>query len=331
MAHIRKTENGNWEAQIRRKGHPSVSATRTTKAEAEMWARKKELELLDGKRAAADKTFGDILSRYRKEFKAKTEQARRNTEIMVDRLLTEPIAKVKLKRLEAAHFAAWRDARLEQVGNDTVLRYITVMYSALGLAIRIWKWIDHNPLKEIDKPRKGGGRDRRISDTEVQAIVKILGYRPDIAPENPRQKTCVVFLLALETGMRIGEITSLTTDRVFLDRRVVHLRAEDVKNGEKRDVPLSREAVRLLKQMDPGSGLLFAGLTKDYASRLFTVCGREAGLKDLHFHDTRHEATARLSKKLDPWELARALGHSDINQTLKYYRTTADESAKKLD
>lgn len=331
MAYLRRTENGNWEAQIRRKGHPSVSATRATKAEAEMWARKKEIELLDGKRAAADKTFGDILTRYRKEFKAKTAQARYNTESKVDRLLTDPIAKVKLKRLDATQFAAWRDERSESVGNDTVIRDITVMYAAMRMAIREWKWIDHNPLTEIDKPKRGQGRDRRISDAEVQRIIAVCGYRHDSPLVNRRQKVCAVFLLALETGMRLGEITDLTMDRVFLDRRVVHLRAEDVKNGEKRDVPLSREAMRLIKQADSGSGFLFTGLTKVYASHIFTDCGRQAGLTDLHFHDTRHEATARLSKKLDPWELARALGHMNINQTLKYYQTTAEESANKLD
>ena len=331
MAYIRKTENGNWEAQIRRKGHSSISATRRTKAEAEAWARKKETELLDGKKAAADKTFGDILTRYRQEFKAKTEQARYNTESKVDRLLTDPIAKVKLKRLDASHFTSWRDARSATVGNSTVIRDIAVMYAAMRMAIKQWKWIDHNPLKDIDKPKRNPGRERRISEDEVLKIVTICNYLPSTPPTTRRQKLGIIFLLAIETGMRLGEIVKLTADRVFLDRRVIHLRAQDVKNGVKRDVPLSNDAVRLLRQADDGSGFLFPGITTYYASHLFTDCSREAGIEDLHFHDTRHEATARLSKKLDPWELARALGHTDINQTLKYYQTTADESAKKLD
>jgi integrase len=295
-----------------------------------MWARKKEVELADGKHAAADKTFGDILTRYKQEFKAKTKQAHYNTSNKVDQLLTYPIAKVKLKRLDATHFAEWRDTRNKEVSGDTVLRDIAIMYAAMRMAISEWKWIDHNPLKDIKKPKRGKGRERRISENEVQKIIQVCGYHPNEPLNNRRKKVCAVFLLALETGMRLGEIVDLTTDRIFLDRRVIHLRAEDVKNGEKRDVPLSGEAIRLIKQADSGNGFLFEGLTKVYASHVFTECGRAAGIADLHFHDTRHEATARLSKKLDPWELARALGHTNINQTLKYYQTTADESAKKL-
>ena len=331
MAYIRKTGNGNWEAQIRRKGHPSISATRGTKAEAEMWAKKKEIELLDGKRAAASKTFGDILTRYKQEFKAKTDQARRNTEKKINRLLTDPIAKVKLKNLDATQFAKWRDARLLDVTGGTVLRDTAVIYSAMRMAIREWKWIDHNPLKEIDKPKDNPGRDRRISDDEIQKITAVCHYLPEPKATTTRQKMCVAFLLALETGMREGEILGLTADRVFFTRRVVHLRAQDVKNGVKRDVPLSSKAVRLIKQMGTDSDSLFVGMTGSTISNLFAKCRTEAGIDDLHFHDTRHEATARLSKRLDPWELARALGHTDINQTLKYYQTTADESAKKLD
>ena len=53
-------------------------------------------------------------------------------------------------------------------------------------------------------------------------------------------------------------------------------------------------------------------------------------IKDLHFHDTRHEAVTRLAKKLDVLELARQVGHRDINMLRIYYNQPASERAKKL-
>ena len=57
---------------------------------------------------------------------------------------------------------------------------------------------------------------------------------------------------------------------------------------------------------------------------------KRAGIKDLHFHDSRAEAIWRLSKKLDVLELARVIGHRDIKSLMLYYATDADGLADRL-
>ena len=52
--------------------------------------------------------------------------------------------------------------------------------------------------------------------------------------------------------------------------------------------------------------------------------------RDIHFHDSRAEAIWRLSKKLDVLELARVIGHRDVNSLLHYYRASASAMARKL-
>ena len=55
-------------------------------------------------------------------------------------------------------------------------------------------------------------------------------------------------------------------------------------------------------------------------------------LKTIHFHDTRRTATIRLSKKLDPMELAKVTGHKDLKVLIStYYAIKAGELAGKLD
>lgn len=54
-------------------------------------------------------------------------------------------------------------------------------------------------------------------------------------------------------------------------------------------------------------------------------------IKDLHFHDSRHEAITRLAKKLDVLALARAVWHRDLRMLQIYYNESATDLAKRLD
>ncbi len=52
---------------------------------------------------------------------------------------------------------------------------------------------------------------------------------------------------------------------------------------------------------------------------------------DLNFHDSRHEATTRLSRKLNVLALAKMIGHRDVQSLMIYYDETAAELAARLD
>lgn len=57
---------------------------------------------------------------------------------------------------------------------------------------------------------------------------------------------------------------------------------------------------------------------------------RGAGIDELTFHDTRHEAITRLASVFNPLELARVVGHSNLSQLLVYYNATAEDLAGRL-
>jgi integrase len=56
----------------------------------------------------------------------------------------------------------------------------------------------------------------------------------------------------------------------------------------------------------------------------------KAAIDDLHFHDFRHEAITRLSKRLHVLALARAVGHRDLRMLQVYYNESASDLAEKL-
>jgi integrase len=71
-------------------------------------------------------------------------------------------------------------------------------------------------------------------------------------------------------------------------------------------------------------------VNKESAGATFRKLRKKLGIEDLRFHDTRHEATSRLSKKLHVLELAATIGHRDLKSLMVYYNPTADELADKL-
>ena len=93
----------------------------------------------------------------------------------------------------------------------------------------------------------------------------------------------------------------------------------------------SRAALALLPSLpageadDPAFGLSSATL-----DALFRRARIKAGITDLHFHDTRHEAITRLARKLDVLDLARMIGHRALRSLQVYYNPTPAEIAARL-
>lgn len=229
--------------------------------------------------------------------------------------------------------AGFRHQRLKSVKASSVNRELNLLSAIFSIAVQEWKWVDHNPVKEISRPKNPRPRDRRISDKEIEQLLNGFGYSENGPIETKMQHLAVMFLFAIETAMRLSEIISLTTDTTQLKKRYVYLL--DTKNGDKRQVPLSSRAVELLEKVKPrkggGKGKRYFVITSESGSSLFRKVRDRCNIKDLTFHDTRHEALTKLSKKLDVLALARMTGHRDPRSLMIYYNETAEELALRLD
>jgi len=326
MASLRKKGNG-WEASVCRKG---VRRSRTfdTKTEAQHWAADIEREILDGLDGKIpDKTFGELLDRYADEVST----TKRGGEWEIKRIKAlgrDEIAAVKLINLKPEHFAAWRDRRLRVVTAGTVLREWNLLRHSVNVAINEWGWLKENPIKGVKRPAQPLPRDRLISDDELERLLYALGYDFERQPATISARVGAALLFAIETAMRAGEICGLCWRDVDLERRVAML--WQTKNGHKREVPLSSEAIRILNQLTRSNDLVFDLQTSQIDS-LFRKAKKMALINDLHFHDTRHTAITRLAKKLNILELARMVGHRDLRQLQVYFNMPAEEIAKRLD
>lgn len=321
MATFRKTKTGTWRAEVARHG-TRKSKVFPTKRAAQDWAARQEYLILNGGEAASRAPFSDLLDRYSREVSTKKRGARWE-HIRLEKLNRDEIASIALADLRPSDFAAWRDRRLSEVAPATVIREMQLMNSALIIAIKEWGLLSDNPMSGVGRPSKPPARDRRPSSDELEKLQHAAGV--DLTKATAR--AFHAFKFAIETAMRAGEIVGLTWDRVDLDRRVARL--THTKNGRPRDVPLSSEAIRLLEAL-PEADPVFA-LKSSQLDALWRKTKERAMVEGLTFHDSRHEAITRLSRKLDVLALARMVGHSDLRQLQTYYNETAEDLAKRLD
>ncbi len=325
MATYRKRSNG-WRAEIRKHGH-YLSATYSTKAKAVEWATLKEAEIMEGRIAPEAKnkkrTVGEVFWRYAEEVSV-TKRGWRWENIRLKSLCKEPLAKVKLIELTRQDLANFRDRRLKSVSASTVNRELNLISAVFTKARKEWEWVKENPVFELDRPKMPRPRDRLISQSEIDRMILVLGYSPDRPIQTKTQLIGLFFLLAIETGMRLGEMCSLKHSSVHLPQQYIQLSM--TKNGDRRQVPLSSKACTLCEQFLETR----IWTTSLVASTLFRKAVKRAGIENLHFHDTRHEAITRMSRKLDVLALARVVGHRDLKSLMIYYNESATSLAAKL-
>jgi integrase len=140
-------------------------------------------------------------------------------------------------------------------------------------------------------------------------------------------------LVAMNTGMRRGELTSLTWSDVHLPGKRLTVRAETSKAGKARHLPLNSEAVAVLER--------WAKCTPYDGDRVFPIESPkkawaalidDAKISDLRFHDLRHHFASRLVMAgIDLNTVRDLLGHADIKMTLRYAHLAPEHKASAVE
>jgi len=310
-----------WRAELYRDGQRE-SASFPTKAEAVAWATQREQELIGGQ--LPESTVKQALRRYAREV-SPTHKGEQWEIARLGLMERDPIALLRMDRLKASDLAAWRDRRLKAVSGASVAREMNLLKSLFEVARKEWGWLRTNPLVDVKRPASPPSRKRRITEDEIRRLTAGFGLSEGDAADTATQRTGLAFLFALETAMRAGEILGLQ----WRDVRPKFVILPKTKNGDSREVPLSKRARAILDALPGDIGPVF-NVESQVRDALFRKVRDRCQIADLHFHDSRAEAIWRLSKKLDVMELARMIGHRDLRSLMIYYATSADELADQL-
>ena len=253
----------------------------------------------------------------------------------------------------------WRAKQLDAgLSKSTVNRDLGALKAALSKAVE-WGLIDANPIAKVklygqddnatvrylsvgEEARLRSAliqRDQHLSDrrTRFNKWRQERGLKPfpEIGPDDFADHLHPIVLLAINTGMRRGEIFNLSWSSVNLDKAILEVAGPGAKSGKTRHIPLNSEALGALQtwqKQTSGVGLVFPGngggrLTN--INHAWDTLVKRAQLSNFRFHDCRHHFASRLVMADVPLNTVRELlGHSEISMTLRYAHLAPEHKAE---
>lgn len=175
-----------------------------------------------------------------------------------------------------------------------------------------WNMINSSPFKKIKGlfENENNKRLRFLSEAEEERLLdKCAAFLRNIV------------LVALNTGMRKGEILSLKWEQI----RDGFIYLTKTKTNIPRQIPLNDTMTSLFESLPRHitSDHVFYrqkdGTAYDNVYKSFNTAVREAGIEDFHFHDLRHTFASNLVKAgMSLVAVQQLLGHTDITMTMRY-------------
>jgi integrase len=249
--------------------------------------------------------------------------------MLVNKHVVPALGNVRLSKLTPAHLQSFYRSKLDAGLSPRTVQYLhAVLHRALKQALR-WGLVTRNVAEAVDPPKVHKKEITPLSPEQARTFLE--------AARGDRLET--LYVLAVHTGMRQGELLSLRWDDVDLDAGVLRVRGTKTARS-RRTVKLSETALyalrnHLSRQLDEidrvGSlwrenGLVFATeigtpLNRhNLTQRSFKPLLKGAGLPQIRFHDLRHTcATILLSQGVHAKFVQELLGHATISITLDTY------------
>ena len=213
MATIRKRGN-RYHVQIRRRGQ-SITRTFDRLATAKSWIPKIEgdieRQLYVDTSGTERTTVGELLQRYQRQISP----SHKGQQVEAYRLgtLKKHLGSVRLIHLTPKEIASYRDIRLKEVSPASLKRELTILSRVLTIASRDWGIsIPQNPVSMISLPKADKARTRRLEAGEKERLLH--GANPELNR---------IITVALETGMRRGEILSIKKSHIDFNKSVLFI------------------------------------------------------------------------------------------------------------
>lgn len=299
-------------------------------------------------------TFQEYATQYLENFikqKRKITTYNRYREILSRQIF--PIIKtIKLSDLTPYHIELVIEQFSGKIAGSSLQLIYTLFNSIFKKAMRD-KLMTNNPCAYVDRPKREKYKFEVLSVEEINDIFNSLNMH-----NTYDYIFSIIFALAVELGMRRGELCGLEWQDINFDENIIkinnnmvysngHVYMQTPKTDEsKREIYVSDESLELLKQLrirqlknklryganwinnvfDREYNLVFCWDNGHYVHPLFLTnkikkCTQKVGVtKRIRFHDLRHtNATLLLEQDVDRKILQIRLGHKDYGTTMNIY------------
>ena len=313
-----------WNAQVRIAGWRSFTKTFEKKSDALDWCRETETSIrsapLNTSKSFPNLKFKELIEIYR-DTVTPTHKGHQPETYRLNRIASSWIGRVKVAYLTPRHFEQYRNDRLELVKQCTVRSELTLMKRVLDYGIRtLGVGLTDNPIQSIELPPTYTPRTRRLENDEFERLMNNA-----LKQKNPLIASIIIF--AVETGMRRSEILKMRWSDIDEIKKTARL--INTKNGDDRTVPLTRNAFEVLRNIKKDPEFVFP-ITPNCLHLAWSRAKKSADIKNLRFHDLRHEAISRLFEHgLTVPEVALISGHKDIRQLFRYTHLIPEKLSQK--
>jgi integrase len=351
MAYFAQMPNGKWRAFVVRKGYPSQTKVFRLKTDAEYWARQIEAKLEGGytyKQGELRRTtVGDLLEAYRQEIVPR-HKGRRWEDNRCRAMMRCGWATLNLTQDIQGALQQWCQDRVTGTGGQSKVSAATV-HRDLNLLGAVFRYaIKHrqltvpegNPVHRLSRPQiVGGERDRIWSAEDLELVLTHLGFEMAEPPSTVRSYLGWVLLVARLTGLRLSNVVGIKVEQIDLARRCIHFEANEVKNGQQYDCPLSTTAAAVIAKLleyRRGQKRLFVSSVASIGTLLRreikAAAEKHPQLAGLRVHDLRHTWTTEMVPKVgNVLTAAKIAGRKTTKSLARYYHPKAEDLAKLLD
>ena len=271
---------------------------------------------------------------------------------LVEKHLKPRIGSLKLATLKPLHVQSLLSTmEREEIGARTRQYAYATLHRAFVVAMR-WNLAARNPCQGCDPPKV---TRRKIAPLDAAQSIELLK-----ASEGHRFHA--LFVLAITTGMRQGELFGLQWSDVDLERGTVSVQhsLEEINGKLRLKAPKSDSGRRLIALPEMATAALWGHKAKQLAEglaaspyvfpdteggplrkcnfhrKVWEPLRKAANAGKTHFHDLRHSsATMMLAEGVHPKVVQERLGHSTISMTMDIYShvmpTMQADAASKFD
>ncbi len=328
----RKGKKGKirFQAQVRVAGFPPQHKTFQKKGDAACWAKRKELDIREGRftaeKLASLHSFEEMIDKFIASFAAAEGLNPEYVSAVKNKLnwWKMKLGKQMIANVTPAILANVRDELLTGAKKRrpaTVNRYLSAISRVFSVAEKEWKWLATNPMKSVNYLPENNSRDRCLSDKEIPRLLAI-------CEKVTKKPLLLIVVLALATAARKTEILSMRIVDVHIKDKFMI--ARNTKNKETRTLFFDGYAAELLasylKKRKSQSEYLFpSGTGKNYLriDKEFKTVLRASRIVNFRFHDLRHTAASYMAMGgASLRDLAQVLGHKKLEMVKRYSHLT---------
>lgn len=302
-----------------------------TKAEAKDASVKRENEMLQGKNFAKEKIYlADYMRSWKKLYKDGT--VSESVSIRIDMVIryVENNYNLMLKDITSDNYQEYINKLAERLSTESVAKYHAYVSGAIKHAVRTDVLLK-NPCEYVQIK----GNNARTFEEESKFLSLDEYYRlydVIINSLDPHYRSKYIILLAMVSGMRLGECLGLTWDNLDRDKCTVKIEKgfdyrktkefTDCKTkSSKRTIVIPKEVMEILYQLPKKQERLFPNITHVAIYKVLTSSLLKAGIeRKIRFHSLRHtHASILLSQGVQLLTVSKRLGHADPTTTMQTY------------